>query len=62
VPGAAITLGGALVVQTDALGTARVARTEAGPIEAIVDDPRLRARAVLLDSSRVIVLTGSTGR
>jgi N-acetylmuramoyl-L-alanine amidase-like protein len=62
VPGAAITLGGALVLETDALGRARFIRTEPGPVEAVVDDPRARVRAVLLESSRGSVLTGCCGR
>lgn len=62
VVGAAVTLGGALVVETDALGRARFVRTEAGPIEVEVEDSRVRARSVLLDSSRGIILTGSIGR
>jgi N-acetylmuramoyl-L-alanine amidase len=62
VSGAAVTLGGALVVETDAFGRARFARTEAGPIEASVEDSRVHARTILLDSSRGIILTGSIGR
>src|SRR5262245_12706022 len=58
VPGAFVTLGDALVLETDARGLARFARTEPGPIEARVDDPRVRAHAVLLDSMRGTVLTG----
>jgi len=60
VPGAAVTLGGALVVETDALGRARFMRTEPGPIEASVEDPRVRGRALLLESARGITLTGSS--
>lgn len=62
VAGAPVTLGGALVLETDALGRVRFARTEPGPIEVEAEDPRVRARAVLLDSQRAIVLTGVRGR
>ncbi len=62
VAGAAVTLGGALVVETDAFGRTRFVRTEPGLIEAAVEDSRVRARTVLLDSSRGIILTGSIGR
>jgi len=58
VPGAHVTLGDALVLETDAFGRLRFARTEPGPLEAVVDEPRVRARAVLLDSMRGAVLTG----
>jgi len=61
VPGAFVTLGDALVLETDRQGRARFARTEPGPIEATVDDPRVRARTVLLDSTRGAVLTGPRG-
>jgi N-acetylmuramoyl-L-alanine amidase len=61
VPGAFVTLGDALVLETDARGIARFARTEPGPIEARVDEPRVRARTVLLDSMRGAVLTGPRG-
>ena len=60
--GAAITLGGAIVLESDAFGRVRFARTEAGPIEVGVDEPRLRARAILLDSARGLLLTGPSGR
>ncbi len=62
VPGATVTLGGALVLETDGSGRARLARTEPGPLEALVDDPRVRARAVLLESERGRILTGTPGR
>jgi N-acetylmuramoyl-L-alanine amidase len=62
VAGAAVTLGGALVLESDALGRIRFARTEPGPIEVVVRDPRARARALLLDSERGIVLTGNNDR
>ena len=61
VPGALVTLGDALVLETDARGIARFARTEPGPIEARVDEARVRARTVLLDSMRGAVLTGPRG-
>ena len=45
VAGAPVTLGGALVLETDARGRVRFARTEPGPIEVEVDHPRAaRAR------------------
>ncbi len=58
VQGALVTLGGALVLETDARGRVRFARTEPGPIEAVVDERRVRARVILLDSTRGAVLTG----
>ena len=58
VAGVAVALGGALVLESDALGRIRFARTEPGPIEAVVRDPRARVAALLLDSDRGIVLTG----
>ncbi len=61
VAGARVTLGEALVLETDWLGRLRFARTEPGPIEVVVDDPRVRAREVLLDSTRGAVLTGTRG-
>jgi hypothetical protein len=59
--GAFVTLGGALVLQTDALGRARFARTEPGPLEVAVQHPRLQLRTILLDSDRGVVLTGPRG-
>jgi hypothetical protein len=61
VAGARVTLGDALVLETDVHGRVRFARTEPGPVEAVVDEPRVRARAVLLDSTRGAVLTGPRG-
>ena len=58
VAGAMVTLGDALTLATDRSGRVRFARTEPGPIEAVVDEPRFRARAVLLDSMRGAVLAG----
>jgi N-acetylmuramoyl-L-alanine amidase len=60
VPGSFVTLGGALVLETDALGWVRWARTESGPLEARC--AAVDARRVLLDSDRGIVLTGPRGR
>jgi N-acetylmuramoyl-L-alanine amidase len=62
VAGAAVTLGGALVLVSDASGRIRFARTEPGPIEAVVEEARLRGRTTLLESRRGAVLTGTTGR
>jgi len=61
VAGARVTLGDALVLETDIHGRVRFARTEPGPVEAVVDEPRVRARTVLLDSTRGAVLTGPRG-
>jgi N-acetylmuramoyl-L-alanine amidase len=61
VAGAAVSIG-ALVLETDALGRARFARTELGALEVAVDDSRIRARGVLLDSARAFVLTGPRDR
>lgn len=62
VPDAAVTLGGALVLVTDASGRIRFARTEPGPIEVAVEDSRGRFRGILLESQRGAVLTGTPGR
>lgn len=59
--GAPVRLGGALVLETGAFGVLRFMRTEPGPIDVVVEDPRLRARAVLLDSTRFPTLTGTSG-
>ena len=59
---AAVTLGGALVLVTDASGRIRFARTEPGPIEVVVGDSRARIRGILLESQRGVVLTGTPGR
>ncbi len=59
---AAVTLGGALVLVTDASGRIRFARTEPGSIEVVVEDPRTRFRGILLESQRGAVLTGTPGR
>ena len=55
-PGAAVTLGAALVVATDSSGTARFARSEPGdlPVEVVTNGVRLRA--LLLESERGRVL------
>ena len=57
VAGAPVTLGGTLVLETDASGRSRFARTEPGPIEieAWVDGSRVRR--VLLELDRGVVLT-----
>ncbi|MBI1799625.1 MAG: N-acetylmuramoyl-L-alanine amidase [Candidatus Eisenbacteria bacterium] len=63
VAGAAITLGGVLVLETDALGRARFFRTEPGPIELEIAIGERRIRRVLLESERGVLLsTGPTGR
>jgi len=62
VAGAPVTLGGALVVETDARGTVRFARTEAGPMSIEIERMGLRSRALLLDSQHDIRLTGPRGR
>jgi N-acetylmuramoyl-L-alanine amidase len=59
---AAVTLGGALVLVSDASGRIRFARTEPGSIEVAVQDPRARYRGILLESQRGAVLTGTPGR
>jgi len=56
VSGAAVRLGAALVVSTDASGAVRFARTEDGPLPVEVEDARARVRAVLLDSDRGRIL------
>jgi N-acetylmuramoyl-L-alanine amidase len=56
VAGAAVRLGSALVVATDASGTARFARTEPGAMPVEIDDERARLRTVLLESERGRVL------
>ena len=61
VPGALVTLGDALVLESDALGRIRFARTETGPLGATVSEQRVRARTLLLDSMRGAVLTGPRG-
>jgi hypothetical protein len=61
VPGAFVTLGGALVLETDAEGRVRFARTEPGPLAAEVHDRRVSAKSVLLDSMRGAVLAGPGG-
>jgi hypothetical protein len=62
VAGASVTLGGALVLESDAAGRIRFARTEPGPIEVVVRDRRISVRALLLDSDRGTVLTGQSSR
>ena len=48
-PAALVTLGGAIVLQAGPDGIVRVARTEAGPAEVRVHDPRSASRTLLLD-------------
>jgi N-acetylmuramoyl-L-alanine amidase len=60
--GVAVLLGGALVLETDAAGRARFARTEPGPLSVEARIGAAAVRRVLLDSDRGIVLTGSAGR
>jgi N-acetylmuramoyl-L-alanine amidase len=59
---AAVTLGGAFVLVTDASGRIRFARTEPGAIEVVVEDSRTHLRGILLESQRGAVLTGTPGR
>jgi hypothetical protein len=59
VAGAAVTLGGSIVLETDRSGRVRFARTEPGPIEVEVRHPRVYRRRILLDSMQGLVLTGS---
>ena len=59
VPGALVTLGGALVLQAGPDGLVRFVRTESGPIEASCEDSRVGARIVLLDSVRRHLLFGA---
>jgi hypothetical protein len=60
--GAIVTLGGALVLQTDEGGVVRFARTEPGPLEARAEHPAVHARTLLLDSQRGVDMTGPVGR
>ena len=58
-----VTLGGALVLETDALGRVRFVRTEPGPMLVEVPQQAATLRRVLLDFERGVVLsTGSTAR
>ena len=59
--GVPVVLGGALVLETDASGRVRFARTEPGPIGAEVRLGGARIRRVLLDSERGVVLAGPSG-
>jgi N-acetylmuramoyl-L-alanine amidase len=62
-PRVPVTLGGALVLETDALGRVRFARTEPGPMLVEVPQRAATLRRVLLDFERGVVLsTGSTAR
>jgi N-acetylmuramoyl-L-alanine amidase len=60
--GASVRLGGTFVFVTDASGRIRFARTEPGPVDVVVEDPRAEYHATLLESQRGAVLTGTTGR
>ena len=59
---APVTLGGALMLETDAVGMIRFARTEPGPILIEADVAGVRVRRVLIDSERGVVVTGSINR
>jgi len=59
IPRAVVRLGGSLVLQSDALGRIRFARTELGPMLVEWDDASGGARRVLLDLDRGVVLTGA---
>ncbi|MEO5987742.1 MAG: N-acetylmuramoyl-L-alanine amidase [Candidatus Eisenbacteria bacterium] len=59
VAGAPVTFGGALTLATDERGILRFARTEPGPIELTVEDPRVRLRTLLLESEHGRTLTGA---
>ena len=61
VGGAAVTVGGSMLLLTDGKGRVRFARTEPGPLEVIVEHPRVHLRRVLLDSEAGVTLTGSPG-
>ncbi|HYM81997.1 MAG TPA: hypothetical protein VEY91_11395, partial [Candidatus Limnocylindria bacterium] len=58
-PGTPVTLGGTLVLESDALGRIRFARSEPGPLEARLARPG--SRRVLLDSDRGVILTERHG-
>lgn len=60
--GAILTLGGAMVLQADANGVARFARTEQGPLEVRAEHAAVRTGVVLLDSQRGVEMTGPVGR
>jgi hypothetical protein len=60
--GAPVRLGGALVLESDALGRVRFARTEPGPMLVEVLDSRAPMQRVLLDSDRAVRLTGHLNR
>jgi N-acetylmuramoyl-L-alanine amidase len=62
VEGAAVWLGGSLMLESDTSGTVRFVRTEPGPIEVAVHDSRVEASMILLDSMRGAVVTGPPGR
>jgi N-acetylmuramoyl-L-alanine amidase len=62
VPGAAVRLGEALILESDPLGRVVFARTEAGPMLVEVQDSRAPMRRILLDSDHAIRLSGRTDR
>jgi N-acetylmuramoyl-L-alanine amidase len=59
IAGVAIAVGGNLLLETDAGGRVRFARTENGPLAVQVLDPRASQSVILLDASRGTVLTGA---
>ena len=61
VRGAAVTLGGGIVLLTDERGIARYVRTEPGPLEVVIEHPRVHERRLLLDSSSGAGTTGAGG-
>lgn len=60
VAGAAVTLGGSILLFTGADGRVRFARTEPGPLDVDVDHPAVRAHRVLLDSMSGVTVTGNS--
>ena len=62
VAGALVTFGGAIVLESNALGRVHFVRSEPGPLEVTVRDPRVNGRLVLLDLTRGVILTGPRGR
>ena len=62
VPGAAVTVGDAIMLETDAGGMVRFVRTEPGPVGIRAVDSRVRASMILLESMRGAILTGPSGR
>jgi N-acetylmuramoyl-L-alanine amidase len=60
--GVPVRLGGTLILETDALGRIRFARTEPGPLLVEALDDRAPRRRILLDSERGIALSGPVTR